>query len=72
MAFDYSKLRGRIVEIFGTQAAFAEALGMSQKSLSSKMTGKVFFSQDEINCAVDLLRINPIEINAYFFALKVQ
>lgn len=27
MVFDYRKLRGQIIEHFGTQKAFAEALG---------------------------------------------
>lgn len=72
MAFDYSKLRGRIVEKFGTHTAFAKALGLSQKSLSAKITGKVYFSQDEMNTAIDLLDISPNEINKYFFTPKVQ
>ena len=29
MAFDYSKLRGKIVEIFNTQSCFAIAMGWS-------------------------------------------
>lgn len=32
MAFDYSKLKGRIIEKYGTQAAFAKAMGTSQKN----------------------------------------
>ena len=72
MAFDYSKLRGRIVERFGTQEAFAKALGMSTKTLSSKMRNKIYFRQDEINRALDLLGIDFSEAREYFFTPKVQ
>ena len=33
--FDYSKLKGKIKEVFGTQSAFAKAMGLSGVSLSS-------------------------------------
>ena len=35
--FDYSKLRGKIKEVFGTQAKFAKAMGMSTVTLSAKL-----------------------------------
>lgn len=37
--FDYSKLRGKIKEVFGTQAKFAKAMGMSTVTLSAKLNG---------------------------------
>ena len=37
MAFDFSKLRGKIKEVFGTQEKFAKAMGMSSVSLSAKL-----------------------------------
>ncbi len=72
MAFDYNKLRGRIREVFNTQSAFAEAIGMSTTSLSAKLNNKIEFSQKEIEKAVELLKINSEEISAYFFTLEVQ
>ncbi len=72
MAFDYSKLRGKIREIFKTQSAFAEAMGMSSTSLSAKLNNNVEFSQKEIDKAVDLLKIEKEDIPAYFFTLEVQ
>lgn len=72
MAFDYSKLRGKIREIFKTQSAFAEAMGMSSTSLSAKLNNNVEFSQKEIDRAVDLLKIEKEDIPAYFFTLEVQ
>ena len=65
--FDYSKVRGKIKEVFGTQAAFAEALRMSPVSLSEKLNNKVQFTQKEIQTAVELLKLPKEEIPVYFF-----
>ena len=72
MKFDYSKLKGRIIEKYGSQEAFAKAMQTSQRTLSQKMTGKIYFRQDEINKAMDLLSIESEEASAYFFTPKVQ
>lgn len=72
MSFDYRKLKGRIVEKFGSQTAFASAMGISAKTMSDKLTNKVFFSQGEINIAMRLLGIKASELNAYFFKENVQ
>lgn len=72
MAFNYSKLKGKIVEKFGTQAAFAKALGVSQRTLSLKMQSKIYFRQDEINKAMHLLGIPLDDTREYFFTPKVQ
>lgn len=70
--FNYNKLRGKIREVFNTQAAFAEALGISSTSLSEKLNNKVEFSQKEIEKAVELLQIPKEDIPIYFFTLEVQ
>ena len=70
--FDYSKLAGRIREKFGTQKAFAKKLGISEGSLSLKMTNYTYFSQAEIKKAVQLLELDPGAITEYFFAPKVK
>lgn len=72
MAFDYSKLRGRIVEIFGTQYDFAKAMEWSERTLSLKLNGARPWKQGDIVKAIELLRIDPSEISAYFFMAKVQ
>ena len=72
MAYEYSKLLGRITEKFGTQGRFAEAVGMSERSLSLKLNNKVPFKQPEITKACSLLEIDDADIPAYFFTLKVQ
>lgn len=72
MPYDYSKLRGRIVEKLGTQAKFAEEMDCSERTCSLKLNGKVPWTQPEIIKACKILDIAEGEIGAYFFTLKVQ
>lgn len=72
MAFDYSKLRGRIVEKYSSQIEFAKALGWSERTLSLKMNGKVAWKQTDICNAIELLELSKDDIQDYFFKLKVQ
>ena len=69
MAYNYSKLLGRIVEKFGTQGRFARAMGMSDRSLSLKLHNKRQFKQGEIIKACQLLDIALEESGLYFFAV---
>ena len=71
MAYDYSKLRGRIIEVCGTQDAFASLLGIGRVSLSKRLNNQLEFSQDEILKACDILGIDRKDIPVYFFRLKV-
>lgn len=72
MNFEYSKLRGRIKEVFGTQDNFAKALGIGRVSLSQRLNNYLDFSQEEINKAYILLNLSKEEIPIYFFTTKVQ
>ncbi len=72
MAFDYSKLRGRIVEKFGSQSDFAKAFGCSERTLSLKMNGKISWKQSEMIKAMSLLGLSGEDIQDYFFTLEVQ
>lgn len=72
MAFNYNRLRGRIIEKYGTQGRFAKAMGVSERTLSLKLNNKIFFSQDEITKISELLNIVSNEIQVYFFEKKVQ
>ena len=72
MAFDYSKLRGRIVEKFGSHMSFAKAMDISERTLSLKMSGKRTWKQPEICLAIKLLGLSNNDIQEYFFNLKVQ
>lgn len=70
--FDYSKLSGKIVEEFGTQYNFAIAMGLSERSVSLKLNGKVAWKDSEMRQACELLNINIQDIWEYFFSPKVQ
>lgn len=72
MVFNYNKLRGRIIEKFGSQSSFSKAVGTSERTLSLKLNNKIFFSQDEIIKYSKTLNIGINEIQAYFFTPKVQ
>lgn len=69
MSFNYSKLMGKIVEVFGTQLRFSEAMGLSERTISLKLNSKVEWKQSEINKACSLLGIDISDIPAYFFAV---
>ena len=67
MTFTYNKLRGRIVEKYGTHERFSKALGISKNSLSLKINVKTGFSQGDIIKWSELLDIEVDEIGEYFF-----
>lgn len=71
MSFDYSKLKGRIKEVYGTQEAFGRAMGLSHVSISLKLNNKVEWKQKEINRATEILGITDNEIPWYFFTPEV-
>lgn len=72
MAFDYSRLRGRIVEKYKNQIEFARRMQWSERTLSLKLNGKVAWKQPEICKAIELLGLKDDDILAYFFMKKVQ
>ena len=69
---DYSKLKGKIIEKYSTQANFSKALNISERSLSLKLNSEVDWKQSEIFKATKLLGIPNDEIDQYFFKVKVQ
>lgn len=66
----YSKLRGKITEIFGTQEAFAEAIGMNKATISAKLNGRTDWTRIEMEQACSLLMIPLAEMHFYFFCPK--
>ena len=70
--FDYGKLRGRIIEKYGSQKQFSHALQMNEGTLSQKLTGSTFFTQAEILRIGALLDIEPGLIASYFFTPRVK
>lgn len=67
MPYKYNKLRGRIIEKFGSQEAFSKEIGLSSTSMSLKMTGQTGFSQSDIRLWSEHLDIKTEDIGDYFF-----
>lgn len=72
MIYDYSKLKGRIVEKCGTQAVFARELGLSAHSVSLKLNNKGSWKQHEMQRAAEILELSERDIQPYFFSIDVQ
>ncbi len=72
MEFDYSKLLGKIKELYGTQERFANRMGISMVTLSNKINNKSEFTQNQMTMACELLEIPLTTISDYFFKPKVK
>ena len=68
MHYQYKKLKGRIIEKYGSHKNFAKALGKSTNSVSRKLNCKTGFSQKDIYEWSSLLCISEYEYNEYFFS----
>lgn len=66
MEYKGAKLRGRIVEVFGTLANFADAMGLSARTISLKLAGHIDWKGSEIALACKLLHIDQGEMGPYF------
>lgn len=69
---DYSKLRGKIRELFSTQADFAVALGISECALSLKLNNRSEWTGEEMKRACLLIGESPEKIPLYFFTPSVE
>lgn len=63
----FGRLREQIKVVFGTQKAFAEAMGINVATLNSKLNGKATWTLEEIEKAISLLGFSTSEIKEYFF-----
>ena len=61
----YPKLRGKIIEVYGSQKAFAEALGTTYSTLTRKLSGEGDITLREAGRMSQLLGITDYQ--AYFF-----
>ena len=66
MGFAYNKLKGKIKEVYGTQEAFAIAMGMGRTTLHSKLHNITEFTQSEMLRALELLHLEKADIDIYF------
>lgn len=72
MAFEYSKLRGRIVEKCGTIQDFGKAMGMGPATTSMLLNNHVEWRPAKILKACEVLDIDPAQIGEYFFTVEVK
>lgn len=70
VGYDYSRLRGKIREIFGTESAFARAMGYNRCTISAKLNGQSEWTRADIEKACFLLGVPLSEVEPYFFCRK--
>lgn len=63
----YAKLRGRIIEKFHTQSAFADAMGIHRATMNGRLNNRSQWTAGEIEKACALLDIPLSEAHFYFF-----
>lgn len=66
-----NKLKGRIVEKYGTQHAFAAQIGRSEQTVTAKLAGRSAFTQADIVKWCNALEIGKDEVGGYFFATEL-
>ena len=69
--YDYSKLRGRIIEKFGSMQAFSDDIGTSYVTVSRKLNDVVGISREDIEAWSEKLEIKPEEYGSFYFTRKV-
>ncbi len=62
----FPKVKGKIVEVYGSQRQFAKALGITETTLSQKMTGQIGLSMDDIRVWSSKLGIDANDIGSFF------
>ena len=67
--YNYSKLKGRIVEIFGSQRAFSESIGEKAQNVSRAISLS-YFNHERIALWAKALQIDYKDIGLYFFVPK--
>ncbi|MFR4336895.1 MAG: DUF739 family protein [Lachnospira pectinoschiza] len=61
------KLKGKIIEKYGSLGKFAKELNISRTSMSKKMNCQSGFSQSDIEKWSSMLDIKSSEYGTYFF-----
>lgn len=72
MAYNTTKLKARIIEMYGTQKAFAGAIGVEESTLSRYLKEGRDLRGSTLIKAVRALEIPDDEIDAYFFVPRVS
>lgn len=72
MAYNTERLKGRIIEKYGTRQAFCKAIGMRPSTLSKALKDGRDWRGSTLVKAVRALDIKDNEIDYYFFTLRVE
>lgn len=68
--FNYSKLKGKMIEKYGSQINFLNNLSMSEATFIKSTKCERYFDQGEILEIADLLEIEHSDIDDYFFSTQ--
>ena len=68
MAYNYSKLLGRMKECGYTQDSLAKAIGRDKGTINLKLNNKGEFKAGEMDAICKVLDISCDELGDYFFA----
>lgn len=66
----FKQLEEKINQVFGGRGAFAAAMGMSSRTITSRLNGKTEFTWVEIRKAGKLLGLTGHEVDELFFGIK--
>ncbi len=72
MLYEYEELALRIKEKCGSQRKFSLKMGLSERTVSLKLSSRREWKQSEIQSACKILEIAYSDIPLYFFKMKVQ
>lgn len=70
--YNYSKLKGRIIEKYNTQDNFAKALNKPPQRISGVLNNKFTLDQDEVTKWAECLEIPLDQYGIFFFAYEVH
>lgn len=71
MDYNYCALRGKIKERFGSETAFASAIGMNRSTFSQKINNQSEFSQQDMYQIMSALNEGYEKVGLYFFTPMV-
>lgn len=72
VVYNYSKLKGKVREVFGNNKEYADYLRISEAYLYEKYKSNSYFNQNQIEKTMQAFEEQPEMIMAYFFTKKVE
>ncbi len=72
LLYDYTRLKKRMKDMRYTQTTLAREIPMDRQTLSTKLSHRSMFKQNEISEIARVLNIDAEEFGSYFFTLVVR